>query len=47
MPGPAQLGTVPGPVREGAVVGAWYGQSVVALARIENGLLRPVRVINR
>jgi tRNA pseudouridine55 synthase len=47
MPGPAHLGAVPGPVREGAVVGAWYGQSVVALARIENGLLRPVRVINR
>ena len=47
MPGGAHLGAVPGPVREGAVVGAWHGQSVVALARIENGLLRPVRVINR
>jgi len=46
MPGSAHLGTDPGLVREGAVVGAWYGQSVVALARIENGLLRPVRVFN-
>jgi tRNA pseudouridine55 synthase len=32
---------------EGTVVGAWHNQAVVALARIENGGLRPARVINR
>jgi len=32
---------------EGAVVGAWDGQALVALARIEDGCLRPIRVINR
>jgi tRNA pseudouridine55 synthase len=32
---------------EGAVVGAWDGQALVALARIEGGRLRPIRVINR
>jgi tRNA pseudouridine55 synthase len=32
---------------EGTVVAAWHAQSVVALARIENGGLRPARVINR
>jgi tRNA pseudouridine55 synthase len=31
----------------GAVVAAWHGQALVALARIEDGRLRPVRVINR
>jgi len=34
-------------LEEGTVVGAWYDQAVVALARIENGGLRPARVINR
>jgi len=32
---------------EGTVVSAWHDQALVALARIENGSLRPVRVINR
>jgi tRNA pseudouridine55 synthase len=32
---------------EGTVVAAWHAQAVVALARIENGGLRPARVINR
>ena len=32
---------------EGTVVGAWYHQALIALARVENGRLRPVRVINR
>jgi hypothetical protein len=30
-----------------AVVGAWHDQALVALARIEDGRLRPIRVINR
>jgi tRNA pseudouridine55 synthase len=34
-------------LREGAVVSAWHGDGVVAVARIEGGHLRPVRVINR
>ena len=32
---------------EGTVVGAWHEQALVAPARIENGGLRPVRIINR
>jgi tRNA pseudouridine55 synthase len=32
---------------EGTVVAAWYAQAVVALAKVENGGLRPARVINR
>jgi tRNA pseudouridine55 synthase len=32
---------------EGAVAAAWHAQAVVALVRIENSGLRPVRVINR
>lgn len=34
-------------LKDGAVVGAWHDQALVALARIEDGRLRPVRVINR
>jgi tRNA pseudouridine55 synthase len=34
-------------LEEGAVVGAWHHQALVALARIDDGRLRPVRVINR
>jgi tRNA pseudouridine55 synthase len=33
-------------LEEGSVVGAWHNQGVVALVKIENGRLRPVRVIN-
>jgi tRNA pseudouridine55 synthase len=33
--------------REGAIVSAWHGGAVIALARIEEGHLRPVRVFNR
>jgi tRNA pseudouridine55 synthase len=32
---------------EGTVVAAWHADAVVALARIDNGGLRPARVINR
>ena len=32
---------------EGTIVSAWHNQAVVALARIENGGLRPARIINR
>jgi hypothetical protein len=34
-------------LKDGAVVGAWHDQALVALARIEDGRLRPIRVINR
>ena len=34
------------PVDEGRVVSAWHGRNLVALAKIENGGLQPVRVIN-
>ncbi len=30
----------------GAVVGAWYNRSLIAMTRIEDGSLRPVRIIN-
>jgi len=32
---------------EGTVVAAWHAHAVVALARTDNGGLRPTRVINR
>jgi hypothetical protein len=32
---------------DSTVVGAWHDQALVALARIEDGCLRPIRVINR
>src|SRR5205807_47358 len=32
---------------EGTVVAAWHAHAVVALARVDNGGLRPARVINR
>lgn len=32
---------------EGTVVSVWYDRAVIALARVENGGLRPARVINR
>ncbi len=31
----------------GAIVAAWHGPALVALARVEDGRLRPVRVFNR
>jgi tRNA pseudouridine55 synthase len=34
-------------LRDRAVVGAWHDQALIALARIEDGRLRPIRVINR
>jgi tRNA pseudouridine55 synthase len=34
-------------LNQGEVVGAWLGQTLVALARIEDDCLRPVRAINR
>lgn len=36
-----------GRLDEGVVVGAWHDRALVALARIDNRCLRPVRVINR
>jgi tRNA pseudouridine55 synthase len=47
VPGDSSTRRKPDPLQEGAVVGAWYGQALVALARIEGGYLRPMRVINR
>ena len=46
---PSEAGTLAGLGRlnEGAVVGAWLDQTLIALARIEQGRIRPVRVINR
>ena len=32
---------------EGRVVSVWYDRAMIALAKVENGGLRPVRVINR
>ena len=32
---------------QGVVVGVWLGQTLIALARFEDGCLRPIRVINR
>jgi len=34
-------------LEDSAVVGVWHDQALVALARIEDGRLRPIRVINR
>ncbi|MBV9198176.1 MAG: tRNA pseudouridine(55) synthase TruB [Alphaproteobacteria bacterium] len=34
-------------LKECAVIGAWHDQALIALARVENGRIRPVRVINR
>jgi hypothetical protein len=34
-------------LKDRAVIGAWHDQALVALARIEDGCLRPIRVINR
>jgi tRNA pseudouridine55 synthase len=34
-------------IEQGMVVGAWHEETLVALARIENRCLRPLRVINR
>jgi hypothetical protein len=34
-------------IDDGAIVGARVDRLLVALARIENGQLRPVRIINR
>jgi tRNA pseudouridine55 synthase len=35
------------PLDRGVVVGAWHNEALVALARVENRALRPIRVINR
>jgi tRNA pseudouridine55 synthase len=34
-------------LQEGAVVGAWLGRGLIALARVANGGIHPIRVINR
>jgi hypothetical protein len=46
---PGEPGTLArlGRLDDRAVVGAWHDQALVALARIEDGRLRPIRVINR
>jgi tRNA pseudouridine55 synthase len=36
-----------GEVGEGSLVGVWHDRLIVALARLEAGRLRPVRIINR
>jgi tRNA pseudouridine55 synthase len=35
-----------GRLQESAVVGAWHDQALIALARVEGGRLRPIRVFN-
>jgi tRNA pseudouridine55 synthase len=46
---PSEVSTLAGldRLKERAIIGAWYNQALIALARVENGLIRPVRVINR
>ena len=46
---PSETSTLAGLRRlnECAIFGAWYDQALIALARVENGRIRPVRVINR
>jgi tRNA pseudouridine55 synthase len=34
-------------LQEGAVVGAWHGRRLIALARVADGGIHPIRVINR
>jgi tRNA pseudouridine55 synthase len=34
-------------IADGTIVGAWLDQLLVAVARIEDGVLRPMRIINR
>jgi len=47
MPGEADTLARLDRLNDGTVVGAWEGQSLAALARVEDGCLRPIRVINR
>lgn len=34
-------------LQEGAVVGAWHGRALIALAKVADGGIHPIRVINR
>ena len=47
MPGHARGSTDLDRFQEGAVVSAWHSQALLAVARIQDGWLRPVRVLNR
>jgi len=47
MPSEASTLAGPGRLKECAIVGAWHDQALIALARVESGRIRPVRVINR
>lgn len=46
---PSEPGTLVGlgRLKDCATIGAWHDQALIALVRVENGLIRPVRVINR
>jgi tRNA pseudouridine55 synthase len=46
MPGEPGISARLNRLDDGAVVGAWHDRALVALARIEQGRLRPIRVIN-
>jgi tRNA pseudouridine55 synthase len=43
---PSERGSLD-PLGEGAIVGVFHDRMLIAMARIENGGLRPVRIINR
>ena len=47
MPSEASTLAGLGRLKECAIVGAWHDQALIALARVESGRIRPVRVINR
>jgi tRNA pseudouridine55 synthase len=47
MPSEASTLAGLGRLKECAIFGAWHDQALIALARVENGRIRPVRVINR
>ena len=47
MPSEAGASAGLGRLKECAMIGAWHDQALIALARVENGRIRPVRVINR
>jgi len=47
LPRPVSEGADCRRVEQGTVVGAWHNDVLVALARIEDRCLRPIRVINR
>jgi tRNA pseudouridine55 synthase len=47
MPEESAGGTDLDRLPEGEVIGAWHNEGLIALARLEGGYLRPLRVVNR